>query len=93
MTKSDLVIKIAEIYPYMSIQNVEKVLSIVIDSITTALEENRRVELRGFGVFGVKARKSTQRRNPRTGEKVFVEEHRVPFFKPGKQLKEIINEK
>lgn len=93
MTKSDLIMKISEIYPYMSIRNVDRVVSIVIDSIVDALKEDRRVELRGFGSFWVKTRGAAQRRNPRTGEKVFIESRRVPFFKAGKQLKEVINEK
>lgn len=93
MTKSDLIMKISEIYPYMSIRNVDRVVSIVIDSIVDALREDRRIELRGFGSFWVKTREAAQRRNPRTGEKVFVKARHVPFFKAGKQLKEVINER
>lgn len=91
MTKADLIMKISEIYPYMSIRNVDRVVSIVIESIVDALKDGRRVELRGFGSFWVKTRPAAQRRNPRTGEKVSVKERRVPFFKAGKQLKEVIN--
>ncbi|MBQ7672909.1 MAG: HU family DNA-binding protein [Alphaproteobacteria bacterium] len=91
MTKSDLIMKISEIYPYMSIRNVERVVSIVVESIVDALKEGRRVELRGFGSFWVKTRPAAQRRNPRTGEKVSVKERHVPFFKAGKQLKDVIN--
>lgn len=91
MTRSDLVARISEIYPYMSIKNVDRIVSIVIDSITEALKNGNRVELRGFGSFSVRERKGTEGRNPRTGEKVFIEKKKVPFFKAGRQLKCLIN--
>ncbi|MBR1735242.1 MAG: integration host factor subunit beta [Alphaproteobacteria bacterium] len=91
MTKANLVARISEIYPYMSLRNVNKIISIVIGCIVKALKEERRVELRGFGSFWVKNRPAARRRNPRTGETVEVSDRKVPFFKAGKQLKEEIN--
>ncbi|MDR2682062.1 MAG: integration host factor subunit beta [Holosporaceae bacterium] len=91
MTKSDLIEKISEIYPYMNIKNVEKVISIVIGEMIEALKSGRRVELRGFGAFSIRYRKESLGRNPRTGEKVLVKEKKVPFFKAGKHLKDMIN--
>ncbi|GHU11287.1 integration host factor subunit beta [Alphaproteobacteria bacterium] len=91
MTKSDLIEKISEIYPYMNLKNVEKVISIIIEEIVDALRDGRRVELRGFGAFSVRTRGESIGRNPRTGEKVRVESKKVPFFKVGKHLKEMIN--
>lgn len=93
MTKADLIVRISEIYPYMSVKNVDRVVSIVVDKIEKALKDNRRVELRGFGTFGVKNREASKRRNPRTGEKVFINAKKVPYFKAGKQLKDLINGK
>ena len=91
MTRSDLVARISAIYPYMSIKNVDRIVSIVIDSITESLKNGNRVELRGFGSFSVRERDETEGRNPKTGEKVMVEKKKVPFFKAGKQLKDLIN--
>ncbi|MDR0632239.1 MAG: integration host factor subunit beta [Holosporaceae bacterium] len=91
MTRSDLVAKISAIYPYMNIRNVKKVVSIVIDSITNALKDNRRVELRGFGSFSVREREESEGRNPQNGKKVIIEKKRVPLFKAGKQLKDLVN--
>ncbi|GHT90777.1 integration host factor subunit beta [Alphaproteobacteria bacterium] len=91
MTKSDLIERISEIYPYMNLKNVEKVISIVIGEIVNALKNGRRVELRGFGAFSVRLRGESIGRNPRTGERVDVEAKNVPFFRAGKHLKEMIN--
>ena len=91
MTRSDLVARVSEIYPYMSVKNVDRIVSIVIDSIVEALKNGNRVELRGFGSFSVRERESSEARNPRTGEKVLIGKKKVPFFKAGKQLKALIN--
>ncbi|MCR5225515.1 MAG: integration host factor subunit beta [Alphaproteobacteria bacterium] len=91
MTRSDLVARVSEIYPYMSMKNVDRIVSIVINCITEALKNGHRVELRGFGSFSIRERESTEGRNPRTGEKVIIEKKKVPFFKAGKQLKDLIN--
>jgi len=93
MTRSDLAARISEIYPYMHIRNVEKVVSIVIDNIVSALRESRRVELRGFGSFSVRQRGESEGRNPKTGDKVAVAAKKVPFFKAGRQLKDMVNGK
>ena len=91
MTKLDLISKISMIYPYMHVRNVEKVVSIIINNITTSLKVGKRVELRGFGAFPIRERGKLEGRNPRTGEKVIIEQKNVPFFKAGKQLKDMIN--
>ncbi|MDR0753443.1 MAG: HU family DNA-binding protein [Holosporaceae bacterium] len=91
MTKSGLVAKISMIYPYMHVRNVEKVISIIVNNVTATLKDGGRVELRGFGAFSVRNRKRLDGRNPRTGEKVVVEQKYVPFFKAGKQLKDMVN--
>lgn len=93
MTRSDLIIRISEIYPYMNIRNVDRVISIIIGKIVDALKEGKRVELRGFGSFSIKEREGSERRNPRTGEKVYIKAKKVPYFKAGKQLKDLVNGK
>jgi integration host factor beta subunit len=66
-------------------------LEAVLDGITTALKKGDEVRLVGFGAFSVKRRDPRQGRNPRTGETVAVSAKGVPFFKPGKELREIVN--
>ena len=91
MIKSGLVQTIAEQNPHLYQRDVEKIVNTILDSITEALAEGERVELRGFGAFSVKNREARTGRNPRTGETVEVDEKWVPFFKPGKELRERLN--
>jgi integration host factor subunit beta len=65
--------------------------TIALEEVSTALEQGRRVELRGFGAFSVRKREARQGRNPRTGAAVAVAAKRVPFFKPGKELRDRVN--
>ena len=91
MTRGSLIERVTEIYPYMSAENVQKVVDIIFDTIAKALKEGRRVELRGFGAFFLRERKAITARNPKTGEKVPVPDRKVPFFKAGKQIKDLLN--
>lgn len=91
MIKSELVQVIADKNPHLYHRDVENVVNAILDEITTALADGNRVELRGFGAFSVKNRPPRQARNPKTGEKVSVEEKWVPFFKTGKELRERLN--
>jgi integration host factor subunit beta len=93
MTKSELILKLAERNPHLYQRDVERIVSTVFDEITGALARGDRVELRGFGAFSVKRRQSRVGRNPRTGEAVQVQEKAVPFFKTGKELREKLNGK
>ena len=93
MTKSELILKLAERNPHLYQRDVERIVSTVFDEITSALARGDRVELRGFGAFSVKRRQSRTGRNPRTGEAVQVSEKAVPFFKTGKELREKLNTK
>lgn len=92
MTKSELIQRIAEINPHLYHRDVERIVNTIFDEITGALSRGDRVELRGFGAFSVKQRDARIGRNPRTGEKVEVEEKVVPYFKTGKQLRERLND-
>lgn len=92
MTKSELILKLAEKNPHLSQRDVEHVINTFFETVTRALEQGQRVELRGFGAFSVKHRDARTGRNPRTGESVEVEEKFIPFFKTGKQLRDRLND-
>ncbi len=91
MTKSELIAYLAEENPHLYQRDVEKIVTTIFSEISGALARGDRVELRGFGAFSVKHRGSRIGRNPRTGEKVEVAPKRVPYFKTGKQLRELLN--
>ena len=78
MTKSELILKLAEKNPHLYQRDVERIVSTIFDEISAALARGDRVELRGFGAFSVKMRDARVGRNPRTGEAVDVEEKHVP---------------
>ena len=92
MIRSELVASIAEQNPHLTLRDVERIVATVFDEISDALAEGRRVELRGFGAFSTRAREARTGRNPRTGAAVAVNAKRVPYFKPGKELREKLND-
>ena len=91
MIKSELVQKISEENPHLFQRDVERLVNTIFNEITDAMSSGRRIELRGFGAFSVKHRKPRLGRNPRTGRSVQVEEKIVPFFKPGKLMRDKLN--
>ena len=91
MTKSDLILRLAERNPHLFQRDIERIVATILDEITAALARGDRVELRGFGAFSVKHRGARIGRNPRTGESVSVAEKVVPYFKTGKELRERLN--
>lgn len=91
MIRSELVAIVAEQNPHLTVRDVEAIVATIFDEITQALAEGRRVELRGFGAFSTRAREARTGRNPRTGTAVEVDAKRVPYFKPGKELREKLN--
>jgi integration host factor subunit beta len=91
MIRSELVASVAESNPHLTMRDVERIVGTVFDEITSALADGRRVELRGFGAFSTRARDARTGRNPRTGTAVKVDAKRVPYFKPGKELRERLN--
>jgi integration host factor subunit beta len=92
MTKSELILRLAEKNPHLYQRDVERIVSTVFEEISAALANGNRVELRGFGAFSVKNRDARTGRNPRTGETVRVARKSVPFFKVGKDLRIRLNE-
>jgi integration host factor subunit beta len=91
MTKSELILRMAEQNPHLYQRDVERIISTILDEITSALTRGDRVELRGFGAFSVKKRNARIGRNPRTGESVAVDTKVVPYFKTGKELRQRLN--
>lgn len=91
MIRSELLQAIAADNPDLRPEEVEEVVSIFFDEMSTRLAEGGRVELRGFGTFSTRARDARTGRNPRTGETVEVPAKRVPYFKPGKEMRERLN--
>ena len=91
MIKSELVQRIATQHPHLYQRDVENIVNAILNEITAALARGDRVELRGFGAFSVKVRDSRVGRNPRTGATVRVARKAVPFFKTGKQLRDMLN--
>jgi integration host factor subunit beta len=91
MLKSELVIKLTEQNPHLYQRDIEQVVNAILDTISDALAQGGRVELRGFGSFTVKKRKAHSGRNPRTGEAVAVSEKVVPAFRTGKEMRHRLN--
>jgi len=89
--KSELVQNIANRNPHLFRRDAEHIVKTVLDEISLALAEGKRVELRGFGAFSVKNRPARLARNPRKNTPVPVEEKWVPFFKAGKNLYDRLN--
>ena len=92
MTKADLVELVAT-RVHLTKKDTEFVVDSILDSISKALasKDDGKVELRGFGSFRIRQRRARQGRNPQSGESVQVPPKRVPFFKPGKELKTLID--
>ena len=91
MIRSELVQKLCEEFPDLTQREVENVVGSLFDSITDQLAKGGRVELRGFGAFSTRQRDARTGRNPRTGAAVDVDAKRVPYFKPGKEMRERLN--
>lgn len=90
MTKADIVRILAE-QVGLTRREAAQALAVVLDGVVESIRAGEKVELRGFGSFRTRRRQARQGRNPRTGAKVKVDAKVVPYFKPGKQLREILN--
>jgi len=91
MTKSGLIEAVADRTPHISKKDTEIVVNTIFESMAEALREGHRIEIRGFGSFQVKVREAREGRNPKTGEPVHISAKRTPFFKVGKELKEMVD--
>lgn len=91
MIRSELLQALAKENPELRAEDVERAVDTFFDQIAERLAEGGRVELRGFGAFSTRERDARKGRNPRTGEAVSVPEKRVPYFKPGKEMRARLN--
>ena len=91
MTKSELIARLAENYTQLVAKDAEFAVKTILDAMTSALANGQRIEIRGFGSFALNVRPPRIGRNPKSGDKVMVQEKRVPHFKPGKELRERVD--
>jgi len=91
MTKADLVEEVSRVTE-LTRKDSEVIVDQLFDSVIKALKAGDKLEVRGFGSFRVRQRNARVGRNPKTGEKVEVPAKRVPYFKPSKELKDLIND-
>lgn len=93
MTRSDLVEALAARFGQLTHRDAEFAVKAILDAMGDALVKGHRIEIRGFGSFSVNHRSPRIGRNPRSGESVMIPEKRVPHFKPGKALREQVDER
>jgi integration host factor subunit beta len=91
MTKADLVEEVSRVTE-LTRKDSEVIVDTLFESVIKALRDGDKLEVRGFGSFRVRQRNARVGRNPKTGEKVEVPAKRVPYFKPSKELKDLIND-
>lgn len=90
MTKADLIEDVSQVVE-MSRKDSEVIVETIFDSIIKSLHAGDKIEIRGFGSFRTRPRKARIGRNPKTGARVDVPAKRIPFFKPSKELKDLVN--
>ncbi len=93
MTKTDLIERVSTRITGLTKKQTEIVVNILFDSIKDALASGDKIEIRGFGSFRIRSRRNREGRNPKTGETVSVPGKKIPFFKAGKELKELVDGK
>ncbi len=91
MTKSELIAQLAQRYPQLVAKDAEYAVKMILEAMTRALLGGNRIEIRGFGSFGLNYRPPRVGRNPKSGERVRVPEKYVPHFKAGKELRERVD--
>lgn len=92
VTKSELIERIVDRQSQLSVKDVELAIKTMLDHMAQSLAEGERIEIRGFGSFSLHYRSARVGRNPKTGESVELDGKYVPHFKPGKELRESVNE-
>lgn len=93
MTKSDLIKSLQEKFKTYTYRDMYQAVNIIFDSMVESLRKGERIEVRGFGNFTIRERKPRIGRNPKSGAQVELSERRVPFFKTGKELKLMVDNK
>jgi integration host factor subunit beta len=92
MTRSELIQRLAEKHPDLPVAKLEAAVKFLLEHLRETLVEGDRIEVRGFGSFSIRTHDSKQGRNPKTGEPVFVPLRRSVHFKPGKELRDRVNQ-
>ena len=90
MTKAELVEEVTQLGD-LTRRDGEVIVDTIFDAVIGALRQGDKIEIRGFGSFGIRQRKPRIGRNPKTGAKVDVPAKRVPYFKPSKELRDLVN--
>lgn len=91
MTKSELIDQLADIQQHLAHLDVELAVKSILEQMSSSLSSGERIEIRGFGSFSLHYRAPRMGRNPKTGEAVALPGKHVPHFKPGKALRERVN--
>lgn len=92
MTKSELIERMAEQQEQLSVKDIELAVKMILEYMSQIFAVGERIEIRGFGSFSLHYREPRMGRNPKTGESVRLEGKYVPHFKPGKELRDRVNE-
>jgi integration host factor subunit beta len=92
MTKSELIARLAARFPQLAAKDADFAVKVILDALTDSLAQGDRIEIRGFGSFTLNYRPPRLGRNPKSGEKVQVPAKYVPHFKPGKELRERVDQ-
>ena len=92
MNRSDLISRLAELHPQLKMSDAELSVRVIIDAISGTLSKNGRIEIRGFGSFCLNYRPPRKGRNPKTADKVSVPAKYIPHFRPGKDLRERVDQ-
>jgi integration host factor subunit beta len=92
MTKSELIERIAAKQPQLSVKDIELAVKAILEHMSLTLAQGERIEIRGFGSFSLHYREPRQGRNPKTGDTVELAGKYVPHFKPGKEMRERVNQ-
>jgi integration host factor subunit beta len=91
MTKADLIDEVSRLAE-LTRKDSEVIVETIFDSVVRSLRAGDKIEIRGFGSFRTRQRKPRVGRNPKTGERVEVPAKKIPFFKPSKELKDLVND-
>jgi len=91
MNRSDLITRLAELQPQLLAKDAELAVKVILDAMSTVLSRGGRIEIRGFGSFGLNYRPPRRARNPKTGDGVKIPAKYVPHFKAGKELRERVS--
>ena len=91
MTKADLIDEVSRLAE-LTRKDSEVIVETIFDSVVRSLRAGDKIEIRGFGSFRTRQRRPRVGRNPKTGERVDVPAKKIPFFKPSKELKDLVNE-